>query len=132
MLLWLVSSAAWAVSVNDMSFYSDSERVFMRLEKDCIKEEFTTTMATKIRATPKRGPCTLPDKANLMVLDISLVFGFSNAILWAGGLWFNLKECPQVLSSMASLAQVSPLSIAYFLSLSSLLLVFCGVQSTLQ
>ena len=121
MLLWLVSSAAWAVSVNDMSFYSDSDRVFMRLEKDCREEnKFSSTIAPKIRATPKRGECTLPDKANLMMLDISLVFGFSNAVLWAAGLWFNLKECPQVLSSVASLAQVSP----YFVSMSSVVRVW--------
>lgn len=109
MLLWLVSSAIWAVSVNDMSFYSEPNRVFARLEVECASDEkpvVTTRASRAIARTPQNGDCTLPDKANLMMLDISLVFGFSNVLLWGAGLWFNLKECPQVLSSFASLAQV--------------------------
>ncbi|KAJ8265628.1 hypothetical protein COCON_G00147270 [Conger conger] len=72
---WLVSSSAWAKGLVDLKEETDPEKVLQLIS------------ACKIRA--KCRPVQEPVWSGL---NISVVFGFFNFILWAGNIWFARKE----------------------------------------
>ncbi|XP_048356495.1 synaptophysin-like protein 1 [Sphaerodactylus townsendi] len=71
--LWLVSTSAWAKGLTDIK---------------------TSTGAGLVDEFPycNPGKCSFEDVRSLGSLNVSVVVGFLNLILWAGNAWFVYKE----------------------------------------
>ncbi|XP_023240534.1 synaptophysin-like protein 2 [Centruroides sculpturatus] len=74
-LFWLAGSSAWADSVSDMKYYTKPENLFKNL-CECMRKDV----------------CKSDDMGSFASLDVSLVFGFSNFLLWGVSIWFVYKE----------------------------------------
>lgn len=74
-LFWIAGSSAWSQGVSDVKFYTDPK---------FIMEEFEPC---KIQ-----GDCQISSTPNFATLNVSLIFGFANFLLWVASLWFVYKE----------------------------------------
>ncbi|KAJ8369739.1 hypothetical protein SKAU_G00097670 [Synaphobranchus kaupii] len=72
---WLVSSSAWAKGLADLKEETDPDKVLQLISACRMKAECR--------------PVQVPVWSGL---NISVVFGFFNFILWAGNIWFARKE----------------------------------------
>ncbi|XP_046565982.1 synaptophysin-like [Haliotis rubra] len=76
--LWLIASSAWAQGVSDVKFFTDpSESGLIQLIPEC-----------------KHAPCEVGHLGNFASLNVSIIFGFLNFLVWAANLWFLYKETP--------------------------------------
>ncbi|XP_029013071.1 synaptophysin-like protein 2b [Betta splendens] len=76
--LWLTSSSAWAKGVSDVRTATSPAHIIAFL--DICEGELNKCTAG---ATPFMGR-----------LNVSVIFGFLNLILWGGNCWFIYKETP--------------------------------------
>ncbi|KAA0713671.1 Synaptophysin BM89 antigen [Triplophysa tibetana] len=74
--MWLVSSSAWAKGLSDVKRATDPDEV-LNLITACDHEE---------------NQCKEIHEPVMSGLNTSVAFGFCNMVLWAGNLWFVLKE----------------------------------------
>ncbi|XP_013775341.1 synaptophysin-like [Limulus polyphemus] len=74
-IFWLAGSSAWAQGVSDMKYYTSPVTLAKNLE-------VCSTLAT----------CETTFEGNYATLNVSLIFGFANCLLWASSLWFVYKE----------------------------------------
>lgn len=72
--LWLVSSSAWAKALTDIKIATGSRIVG---ELDPCKSEVS---------------CHFVSVTSMGSLNVSVIFGFLNMILWGGNAWFVYKE----------------------------------------
>lgn len=72
--LWLVSSSAWAKALTDIKIATGSRIVE---ELDPCKAEVS---------------CHFVSVTSMGSLNVSVIFGFLNMILWGGNAWFVYKE----------------------------------------
>ncbi|XP_064155411.1 synaptoporin-like isoform X2 [Anguilla rostrata] len=72
---WLVSASAWAKGLADLKEETDPEKVLQLIS------------ACRVRAK-----CSSVQEPLWSGLNISVVFGFFNFLLWAGNIWFARKE----------------------------------------
>ncbi|XP_061225882.1 synaptophysin-like protein 1 [Neopsephotus bourkii] len=84
--LWLVASSAWAKALADLK---------------------ASVMAPLPHCHPPVVTCTRDTPTPMGALNVSVVFGFLNLILWLGGSWFVFKEThfhpPPVTTSTTSM-----------------------------
>ncbi|CAL8072419.1 unnamed protein product [Calicophoron daubneyi] len=73
-VLWFIASSAWADGVQQFKGYTAPERIFNEM-KDWEKHDL------HVSVRPTYGG-----------LNASLIFGFTNILLWAASLWFIWKE----------------------------------------
>ncbi|XP_061423303.1 synaptophysin-like [Lethenteron reissneri] len=73
--MWLVSSSAWAKGLADVKISTMPDTVY-KLISICQEQKICTSGATAIMSS----------------LNVSVVFGFLNLILWSGNVWFAYKE----------------------------------------
>ncbi|XP_076861656.1 synaptophysin-like protein 1 [Brachyhypopomus gauderio] len=74
--LWLVCSSAWARGLQMIKFATGTEGISATLQP-CRSSSAT---------------CRLTESSSMRTLDISVVFGFLNLIVWACNAWFVYKE----------------------------------------
>ncbi|KAL7882383.1 hypothetical protein SRHO_G00000410 [Serrasalmus rhombeus] len=74
--LWLVCSSAWARGLQLVKYATGTEGITSTL-LPCRGDDVT---------------CEVTDFASMRTLNISVVFGFLNLIVWAGNAWFVYKE----------------------------------------
>ncbi|KAL7828286.1 hypothetical protein AOLI_G00314380 [Acnodon oligacanthus] len=74
--LWLVCSSAWARGLQLVKYATGTEGIASTL-LPCGEDGMT---------------CEVTEFASLRTLNISVVFGFLNLIVWAGNAWFVYKE----------------------------------------
>ncbi|KAK3103371.1 hypothetical protein FSP39_018788 [Pinctada imbricata] len=77
-LLWLISSSAWAQGVVNLKYFTDLDEcgVFKSIS-DC-----------------QAYGCTQFQFPNFASLNVSIIFGFLNMVVWIANLWFLYKETP--------------------------------------
>lgn len=75
-LFWLAGSSAWADSVNDLKYYTRPENIYQNM---CV-------------CLSNKDVCKPGDIGGFATLDVSLVFGFANFLLWGASIWFVYKE----------------------------------------
>ncbi|XP_064473828.1 synaptophysin-like protein 2 [Ornithodoros turicata] len=75
-LFWFAGSSAWAQGVRDVKYYTDPA-VFMKLLEICGNAS---------------NKCTSESTGNFATLNVSLILGFANFLLWVAGCWFVFKE----------------------------------------
>ncbi|XP_028668712.1 synaptophysin-like protein 1 isoform X1 [Erpetoichthys calabaricus] len=85
---WLVSSSAWAQGLQNIVYVTSTEGI-------CYSFKFCASDAK----------CTVVSHASMGRLNVSVVFGFLNLILWAGNAWFAYKETSWHTSSTGTTAQ---------------------------
>ncbi|XP_013785623.1 synaptophysin-like [Limulus polyphemus] len=73
-VLWLSAASAWAHGVNYVKYYANPENVY-EFVNACSGDKCETTYT-----------------GNYASLNVSLIFGFGNFLLWASSLWFVYKE----------------------------------------
>ncbi|XP_042637338.1 synaptophysin-like protein 1, partial [Orycteropus afer afer] len=74
--LWLVSTSAWAKALTDIKV-ATSPKIIQELEP-CSKHPGVT--------------CYFDSVTSMGSLNVSVIFGFLNMILWGGNAWFVYKE----------------------------------------
>uniref|UniRef100_A0A673LKV2 Synaptoporin-like n=1 Tax=Sinocyclocheilus rhinocerous TaxID=307959 RepID=A0A673LKV2_9TELE len=74
--LWLVCSSAWARGLQMVKDATGTAGI-----------EFTLALCTD-----RDVRCEVTDYASMRSLNISVIFGFLNLILWVGNAWFVYKE----------------------------------------
>lgn len=72
--MWLISSSAWAKGLADVKINTAAATVITQME------------------VCKTLICTEKSAASMGKLNVSVVFGFLNLILWGGNSWFIYKE----------------------------------------
>lgn len=83
-LLWLISSSAFADAVSKIKHYTDPEWPW---------ESDESSLYTYYTDHEKFGlNCYATESASYATLNISVIFGFLNMIVWAGNNWFLYKE----------------------------------------
>lgn len=73
-VFWLAGSSAWAQGVIDLKYYMDPQNLF-GLFQFCHPDD-----------------CEEESDGDYATLDVSLVFGFANFLIWLFSLWFIYKE----------------------------------------
>ncbi|NWI17602.1 SYPL1 protein, partial [Crypturellus soui] len=73
--LWLVSTAAWAKAVTDIKISTGGSIV---LEAESCKAPGTT--------------CLFDSVTRMGTLNVSVMFGLLNMVLWGGNIWFVYKD----------------------------------------
>lgn len=73
-LFWFAGSSAWAQGVRDVKYYTDPN-IFTKLLDIC-----------------KVASCASESVGNFATLNVSLILGFANFLLWVAGCWFVYKE----------------------------------------
>ncbi|XP_076340608.1 synaptophysin-like isoform X2 [Tachypleus tridentatus] len=73
-VLWLSAASAWAHGVNYVKHYANPANFFEFINL-CSDDQCETTYT-----------------GNYASLNVSLIFGFGNFLLWASSLWFVYKE----------------------------------------
>jgi hypothetical protein len=81
-LLWIISSSAWASGVSNIKMYTDPEDGRI-IGADGRLPECRDT-----------GSCATKNLGNFASLNVSIIFGFLNFVVWTGNLWFLYKETP--------------------------------------
>ncbi|XP_059165529.1 synaptophysin-like isoform X2 [Physella acuta] len=81
-LLWIIGSSAWASGVSDVKMYTDP------VDGGLFTKERIPECAADTKA------CTVDSLGNFASLNVSLIFGFLNFLVWVGNLWFLYKETP--------------------------------------
>lgn len=74
-LLWLISSSAWASGVSDIKLYTNPLEFQVDIVPDCRNDQ-----------------CVVDKHGNYASLNVSIIFGFLNMCVWAANLWFLYKE----------------------------------------
>ncbi|XP_042190949.1 synaptophysin-like protein 1 isoform X3 [Callorhinchus milii] len=74
--LWLVCSSAWGKGLSDVKYSTDPE--VLKNIVDACQLGFAT--------------CSAGSVSGMGSLNVSVVFGFLNLILWCGNAWFVYKE----------------------------------------
>ncbi|OWF41540.1 synaptophysin-like protein 1 [Mizuhopecten yessoensis] len=75
--LWLISSAAWAQGLVNLKYDTDlGDSDLYRRIPDCVYG------------------CVQDGMPNYASLNVSIIFGFLNMVVWGGNLWFLYKETP--------------------------------------
>ncbi|XP_049978280.1 synaptophysin-like protein 1 isoform X2 [Alexandromys fortis] len=74
--LWLVSSSAWAKALTDIKLTTGQN----------IIKELTHCQQ------PSEVSCYFDSVTSMGSLNVSVIFGFLNMILWGGNAWFVYKE----------------------------------------
>ncbi|XP_052079928.1 synaptophysin-like [Mytilus californianus] len=79
-LFWLIGSSAWAQGLVNLKYYTDFDKCgqFDEIGADC--------------KAPNQ--CVQTIFPNFASLNVSVIFGFLNMLVWAGNLWFLYKETP--------------------------------------
>ena len=78
--LWLISSSVWAQGVADLKYYSNPYDLIM---ENPVLKPF---------CDPEGVVCTVDSRAPYASLNVSLILGFLNMVVWFGNLWFLWKE----------------------------------------
>ncbi|XP_064604197.1 synaptophysin-like isoform X2 [Liolophura sinensis] len=79
-LFWLISSAAWADGLSDVKYNTDPKTGI-----------FPSSTACK---PPTDNTCTTLRYGDFSSLNVSIIFGFLNMVVWGGNIWFLYKETP--------------------------------------
>ncbi|KAF4079436.1 hypothetical protein AMELA_G00178070 [Ameiurus melas] len=74
--LWLVCASAWAQGLQKVKYATGTDGVSASLPL-CRKQNVT---------------CEVTELSSMRTLDISVVFGFLNLIIWSANAWFVYKE----------------------------------------
>uniref|UniRef100_A0A3Q3WYZ9 MARVEL domain-containing protein n=1 Tax=Mola mola TaxID=94237 RepID=A0A3Q3WYZ9_MOLML len=74
--MWLVSSSCWAKTLSEVKMATNPTQVLL--------------LISACRAPENK--CTATQQPLWSRLNTSVVFGFVNAVLWAGNIWFVFKE----------------------------------------
>ncbi|XP_076358565.1 synaptophysin-like [Tachypleus tridentatus] len=74
-IFWLAGSSAYAQGVSDMKYYTDPNNLIQNFE-------VCNTLAI----------CEATSYGKFATLNVSLISGFANCLLWASSLWFVYKE----------------------------------------
>lgn len=80
-VLWLIASSAWADALSKIKHYTDPEDVIHDPHSD-YKECQGNANVT----------CEVTGQGNFASLNVSIIFGFLNMLIWGGNLWFLYKE----------------------------------------
>ncbi|GFU09916.1 synaptophysin [Nephila pilipes] len=75
-VFWFAGSCAWAQGVSDVKYYTNPANLFHDIEI-CMDGPQT---------------CRTVSPGNFASLNVSLIFGFANCMLWISSLWFVYKE----------------------------------------
>ncbi|XP_061689471.1 synaptoporin b isoform X2 [Syngnathoides biaculeatus] len=75
-VMWLISSCCWAKALSDIKTATRPTKVLLLIPACSLQEN---------KCTAAQGP-------HWSRLNMSVVFGFVNVILWAGNIWFVFKE----------------------------------------
>ncbi|XP_071488562.1 synaptophysin-like [Diadema antillarum] len=79
-LLFFISSCAWAAGLNDVKHWTNFDNLAQNelvYKSTCDNPAFT---------------CQAERRANYASLNVSVIFGFLNTVVWGGNLWFIYKE----------------------------------------
>jgi len=79
--LWLISSSAWADALTKVKHYTDPADVIF----DKTRNPFPECQGHNVT-------CEVTSQGNFASLNVSIIFGFLNMLIWAGNLWFLYKE----------------------------------------
>lgn len=80
-LFWFIADIAWAKAISDIQYHTNTENVINGLDSLCPKIGESASRECQIKAYASYGS-----------IIISCIIGFCNLILWAGNIWFVLKE----------------------------------------
>lgn len=80
--LWLIASSAWADALTKVKHYTDPSDYFNDKDITALKECSGSYNVT----------CHVTQLGNFASLNVSIIFGFLNLIIWSGNLWFLYKE----------------------------------------
>ncbi|GBN48983.1 Synaptophysin [Araneus ventricosus] len=75
-IFWFAGSCAWAQGVSDVKYYTNPSNLFHDIDI-CMDDAQT---------------CSTKSPGNFASLNVSLIFGFGNCMLWISSLWFVYKE----------------------------------------
>ncbi|KAK8756914.1 hypothetical protein V5799_000382 [Amblyomma americanum] len=78
-LFWFAGSCAWAQGVRDVKYYMSPDNI--------IKWP-----AIEICRDVDKALCSFESNGSYATLNVSLILGFFNVLLWMAGCWFVYKE----------------------------------------